>query len=646
MAWNAASTGLAGDALTVYDIAVEWQTMGYGKAAAVAWAATKGGLYRSAGLESWTQISLPDPGSGVPTPYSLCCPISTMDTVYVLGEVGESGAGAWLLLTEDAGSSWSYIELAALNTEEDEWGEQSTIGSAYYGVGKRFWEYGGKLYGVLADWYWHYFGGAYARYHIFVRDDAAKTWSLMDSQPNMASDRAGDSIRGAMGAFGDYDMWITGLGYGLGAHVPGPGDLILEGWNGFAWVKIMDSYTLPSSYLGKAICNDGTNAWFLCASVKRLDTAGNQISDWRGPETYSHDIVAHGGDILIAGVNYIRRIWGDLLTADEATGKFLKFVELGSDLYCIETSSRYLYVRNDGTKTWAPDGHLVPSGELIRSAFVHTGYIYVGTSIGNLYKRRATGYELVGTCDIPGDTLTPDITGLFCHSGVWVMSGTQWDGRPGYPDYSQIWGDAALHVPDYGYPHLLDIDVDGQYLYAALLGRLEHPVILKADAALTGVQAVYQPVAGTWAGVACDWYDANKLWVFGDLGAASKARRSDDAGVSTDDKTGSWSGSEVVSAIVPDLRTPGELAATLAVVQDALRSTDDADTWAKQGNTPFTARCLARELLKSAKLWAGSPVAGPRALSKSGDRGASWKEDSPTATAGINVVVPVVTGVG
>lgn len=669
MAWKAINTGLAGDALTVYDVAVEWQTMGGIKAEMVAWAATKGGLFRSVGLESWTQISLPDPGSGVPVPYSLSCPKYQGDTVYVLGEV--DGVGVWVMLTEDAGDSWSYRALG----REGEWlpiGVGANDGvyalalspdERYLYVGGAFTSIGGiaanyiakydrvddmwEAMGNLDDWVMAiavndagtvFIGGYFVQDGATVLNYVAYwggvTWSAMAGGMNSGVLALAVSPSGTLHAGGHFDE--------AGGHNV---DYIAK-WLGGGWQSLGIAWDAGPPYQGGQgpdndvydIAFDSQGDLYCVGQFTYLSYPADHcwhIAMWDGlwwhdiaPLTYcdwTYSVIVDNNDSVYVGGGS-SDIYGDPLQG------IIKWE--GGHGWSQVGESFYTYGIKDinALRVHAGDNTLYAAGAFIENAAQTRDFGKVASWDGGSWDDMDMGFDYYRAMALAVADDCVYCGGLF----------TENYDRDVMLNYLAQWELSVVEIPDVGYPHLMDVDIDGEYVYVSVL-RSGYPVVLRVRANLASDITVYAPGSGTWAGVACDWYDADKLWVFGDLGVSSKVRRSDDAGVSTSDKTDSgWLELEIVSAIVPDLRSVGELAATLATAQDAWRSTDDANSWSKQGNTPFAARCLARELLKSYKLWIGRPTAGSNSLQRSGDRGSSWKTDSPTSTAGINTIETVV----
>jgi hypothetical protein len=165
-------------------------------------------------------------------------------------------------------------------------------------------------------------------------------------------------------------------------------------------------------------------------------------------------------------------------------------------------------------------------------------------------------------------------------------------------------------------------------------------------AAATGViEEIQSSGAGTWGGVAVDWFYQERLWAFGDFGAASKVLISEDWGDNFTDVTNpAWGAGEVVRPVMPNVYDPDEVVAILNTALECWQSSNLGVAWASNGAIPFACECATRDWIEPFNLFLGRTGVGAAHLQYSHNLGVSWLERSGGFTANAPVTSIVITG--
>lgn len=199
-------------------------------------------------------------------------------------------------------------------------------------------------------------------------------------------------------------------------------------------------------------------------------------------------------------------------------------------------------------------------------------------------------------------------------------------------------------TPTVGFPHLMDIDASGIYVYVTLLDAAGFPTVIRISTDLADIQAVYAPAAGTWAGVACDPYFYQTVWAYGDFGAV-KVTRTDDYGQTWADQTdGTWGGGEVVRPLLLSYEDSGDVIAILNGALQVWQKWGADNPWVHRGSSPFAAACGCRNYIEPMDIWIGLNGAGAAHIQYSPNEGVNWIEHSGDFPAAVPVNALTIIG--
>lgn len=190
-----------------------------------------------------------------------------------------------------------------------------------------------------------------------------------------------------------------------------------------------------------------------------------------------------------------------------------------------------------------------------------------------------------------------------------------------------------------GWTHMLDMSADGLYVYAGLLNNAGQPVIVRVDYDLAAHANVYNPTAGTWGGVRCDYNWPPRLWIFGNFGAACPypiILLSDDDGIGWTVVLTAEEPDSMARPVLPSVYDPRDVFAYVHLgagggVNRAYRSKDSGTVWAYTSGTPFFANfvhCAERGWLNDLITFIGRDSVNMAHLQISVNLGVFWSERS------------------
>jgi len=190
-----------------------------------------------------------------------------------------------------------------------------------------------------------------------------------------------------------------------------------------------------------------------------------------------------------------------------------------------------------------------------------------------------------------------------------------------------------------GWTHLLDMSADGLYVYAGLLNNAGQPVIVQVDYDLAAHANVYNPTAGTWGGVRCDYNWPPRLWAFGNFGAACPRPiilLSDDDGIGGTGVLTADDADCLARPVLPSVYDPRDVFAyvhlgVLGGINRAYRSKDSATNWDYTSGTPFFpnfVHCAERGWLNDMIVFIGRDSVLAAHLQISVNLGVFWSERS------------------
>jgi len=185
-------------------------------------------------------------------------------------------------------------------------------------------------------------------------------------------------------------------------------------------------------------------------------------------------------------------------------------------------------------------------------------------------------------------------------------------------------------IPDEGRTHLLSMSSDGWFVYIGLLDGSNNPIILRVVYDLSTAPVIIRHTgAGTWGGVRCDYNHPERVWTFGDFGAASKALLSDNWGDTfTDITEGTWAASEVVRCILSSIYDHNDVVAILSTDRESWHSGDAGATWVKTGDIPYGIHCGERDWIDEFNVFVGRVNPGAEHIRFSPNNGVHWYEHS------------------
>jgi hypothetical protein len=640
--WSAYNTGLSGDALTVYDLAIDAETMGEGLASLTAYICTEGGLYKTTtGGGSWSKLTLDEPEEGMGEPDVACVKVVN-GSVYVLAHLSAEEK-VWLYLSVDGGTTWNWAEVVvneATLTLED------SGGASDYDKGRKLipsadanttaWAIdasgSGTRYRDNAQT-WHDFSESGEdldpNIDIFIADgrlvsvgdDGAANWDDGASTPSL------ERFIGCNGFNGGVDILTMPLigcipfdqyGGGLAGYFLEK-DRIWEIWQGTAppdpcwyyfagyvtgWPEMLPTDCGNPRFIGPKI---STYVFWLTTDSKIYNC--ERVTTDHGGGNYSYDIT-------------FTEEWSG------ASGPTDSIFEFDGDYFAAHYDTALL--KFNGVDSWDDDGvecterivcgHAWDPGEDYSIAVGTDTGVYILNDDGDAYIRVANLANVRRIiCIVEDDeyyilALTP--VGIY---RIGPLPGTAF----------------TFFVPEDGRAHLMDVDCEGAYVYFGLIDDGDLPVLIRAAADLSSFEAILYSGTGTWGGVTCDLWDADKLWTFGDWGASIKVEYSESNGNAwTNQTNGDWGAGEVVAWVVQQAFDGDDLLAMLSDAEEVWRSENGGTLWRKRGDAPFASRCGVRGMtfFELEIAWMGFPTDDTAVVATSDDDGKNWETDQPNGT--------------
>ena len=636
--WENTGGGILDD-VAIRDIKPNYFTIGTGRQEL--WAATEQGLYVGYrdynGATFWEKIDLLDN----PEVWAVCPSELDGFEVHVLGDVGGS---AYLYHTMDSGETWDRVAL-----------------TGDYEV------YGSPTYDSTDD-------------DVFERQ-ADGTWTDINK----------DGFYGAV-LYWNGDLMRT-------VYAPSVSGGGLWRWTGvgIAW-NLVAGLEYPTDM---CVMSDGNLAVIeadacnsheppvMTPTVRIYNTLDVEIDNRPLPKVWDpfgpwweihwyFQIIEHEGDLFVgrrycsgggiepAIVRWNGAAWVVEWTLFPSTKWPRRFASQGGRLWAAMNGEVRALVRDDALGTWSWDAHNAP-GQLIRVIEQGDELYGLTTAHGIIKRDDILGWQ-AEIANYVGGTETD-----FIWAGSWYISLdysvgldhdvriARWDATLGAweDEYSNAtvagieWaarqftraGTGAFTIPTTGHTNLLSMSFDGLYVYVGLLTAGGNPVILRVAYDLSSVEVVYSPLAGNWGGVVCSFGLSNRVWIYGNFGAASKVLVSDDWGDTfTDITDGAWGAIEVVRPLLPNIYDDGDVVAILNVAQEAWNTIDAGTAWALKGATAFAAQCGARDWYDERNILIGRTLAGADHLQWSPNMGVEWSERSTGITALAPISAIAVTG--
>lgn len=640
--WDTA--GLAG--IVIYDLKPNWFTFGTGKETIELWAATANGVYKTVnGGVSWKHLTLPPiTDLGLTPDVAAVCPSKyDRETVYVVAHNAVS-KNVWLYKTVDGGDTWETPLLIA-GTTSASFEKQLTTACFAEALGEVY--AAGRTTALDLTTLWE-------------RNDATGVW---DDKGLNNCDGVHRVMHNGVSMMAGGATYLWGVGASLDPDIMVCFDInTIARYNGTCWTGTGGCACFESvrywESAGGVLIGSATQCGALFGPLRFVSLFAIDGTFIDGYEFYTaptlgmgvHDAIGCGDHFYAAlrsGVGNAGTIWRweyhtasppagnpDLWTMEWSDVDYVTdWAVHNNTIWAITTGTTdKLLVRNAGV--WSDDTVACPDN--ISSVWSNGSYLYV--TAGHLVYRRTSGGYLE-VCDFGvnlGDFVEHDNNWYaFGNTGVAATTGIYKCGLT-----------SNLLVPDVGRTHIIDETYNGLYVYVALLdATTNEPVIVQVTEDLASSAIVYNPGAGTWGGVACDLYDPEWVWIFGDFGAATKVQVSPDYGVNWIDLTdGGWGASEVVR---PLMISPIDMDDVIVVLNDALethQSKDAGGTWIKVGDTAFVVHCAVRDWYNDTWLWLGRSAANATHLQFSPNVGVDWLERSGGFSASAPVTALTITG--
>jgi hypothetical protein len=270
-----------------------------------------------------------------------------------------------------------------------------------------------------------------------------------------------------------------------------------------------------------------------------------------------------------------------------------------------------LLVRTAGA--WAYES--LVCGENILCLTSESGY--VGTTTG-VYQRTDDGYVRVYNAPGPVERILRWYDGTHYHI-VMLCSGAD----------AGIWeftvGNEAVEIPDTGRQFFLGMSADGGYIYYCSQFASGETEVWRVAYDLSGREKIVEPI-GSWVGIYPDPFYTDRLYVFGDMGAASKVLQLDEYGdVETDITDGGWGAGEVVRPFFADYYDPRRLVAYLSNGLEVYTSTDEGETWAQvNAAAPFDAQSGVMDWINPENIIIGRTALGADPIQLSPNSGVEF----------------------
>jgi hypothetical protein len=574
-------------------------------------------------MQGWERVTLPDPAGGNDEPVAYAVqPSTVMPTeVYIFAfKVSTNETYVFRAIgVRRMGWSWLRVGVASLAVDH-------TVLSTYVAWADSFAVYDDHL------WFgFGYIGGGVPPCHSgYSRKDLLGNWV----------DYGYATVPVRPGRFAVYDGKLYGLWYDAAIDCLIQTSYGIQVYNGAAWSTVnwqpLGYGTTPDVSLGKCIVAvEGQGVYCVSGNIVRryintIEAGATNALAWgtmQGIDYFDTDLYC----ISESGGTYrIYRYSAGAWVQEYESVEVLSYLVVYDDhIWCVERNQLKVKVRQvDGT--WVDDDYEMSASDNATAEALHVedGVMYatardqVPVPDVNWVYRRVEGFGWVAihaNVDANFPLYGPAIFNdeQHYHTGAAVVM---------VPLYS------GLHLSTIGRTHLMAMSLDGYYIYLGLLNVANQPVICRVAYDLSGVVTLHDPLAGTWGGVAIDPNYADRLWIFGDFGAASKLLLSEDWGITLVDMTdGGWGANEVVRPVMPSMIDPEDVIAILNTALESWRSLDGATTWLKTGDTAFACGCGVRDYFDPLNIFighAGPAPTGANHIQFSPNAGVGWIERS------------------
>lgn len=612
VSWENVSTEALLDT-EIYDLKVHPFTIGADHLEL--WAATEKGLYKTTNAAgSWTRIILPEAevGLGEPGVVSIVCSTVDPGEVYVLAHYTIPDNTVWLYRTTDGGLAWIYVQLGGPGGP----GAPELVMTNYIsGGGHLFTRYNGQL---------HVCGG-----NLYSRNPDG-TWNNRGNNGETYPQAIAGDVDGKLWMQGNTltrPLLWNGIAWAFGAapRFNQDGDVIWPGESGY--VNTIYSAFGPdpigwSNPDGSRRDDGDPTHWY--QEPVSYDENCEVYSPWHDPLCYPRILRLYNGMLFVGmGCAIVRFIeWRDCFGVgyrpvwrEEQCGGASDFCEHNGILYASGIAKR---IGTGGHGTWVDIG--VGGSRL----FSRGGHLYA-TSGARLYRIIGSSRVCIGSFQDRCFDLEYD--------GRW-LGACGVDSTPEVQTLGDADGPGGVTVPAEGRTHLTSMSADGLYVYAAFLDDGGNPVVARVayDFSIDDEGApvrIWVPGQGTWGGVRCDYNHPERVWIFGDFGAASKVLLSDNWGDTFTDLTeGTWAANEVVRCILPSIYDHNNIIAILSTDQESWHSGDAGTTWVKTGDIPYGVHCGERDWIEDLNVFVGRVNAGAEHIRYSPNNGVHWYEHS------------------
>ncbi len=644
LTWASSGGGIL-DGVLIYDIKSVWSTLG-GPIVKM-WAATELGVYKgerniTTGTSTWTNIAtmpIPTGSLTMPTFVSVACGRFGTSTVFVLAH-DNVNSKVWLYRTLDEGVTWNYIQLSNGTWREMDGGLADEIWSLQYDGTERMYAGGWFLTGGgLHQWtYWNEAGGwhqvpegsdeivfaqcrnpnnddIYAAGSLYnPADPPAEQWNSVAKYdgfsvtylPHIDGLEPVDNILALTWQMSTGHIWAGGYG-----DAPST-DHILQYYDGTNWIEpgLFDGYVY-------ALASDGDDV-YVGGTFHTVDgITCNHIVKWNGSSWEAMGTGTNASVSAIAiGPDHEVYVGGGFGIVDGKVAPHIarwqegEWFSMGENFTALNNSVYTIVVSEDG---------IVYAG----GAFTQT----IGGTILNRVARWDTSFSLWRPVGVSG--FDDYVYALAFDSNGILWAGGEFTQADGIAADNIAWlADFTITVPTVGYSHLLDIDATGQYLLVGLLDSSGFPFVLRVPYGMQGIETVYNPGAGTWAGVACDPYYGNIAWAYGDFGAEKVVFTQDYGQTWLSSTDPAWGGGEIVRPLLISYWDTGDTVAVLNSALQVWQTKDYGATWGQNGTVAFACGCGTRDYWEPLNVWIGRAVAGANHLQYSPNAGVNWREHS------------------